>query len=342
MIKIGITLIFVLTFNLYSSKIDSCIGCHGTQFEKMALGKSKVVKNMSKENIIKAIKGYKDGSYGGDMKSLMRGQVSHLSDTDIEAIVSEIKNEKKVLTLKENLHNTDKSKTIVIDNLKYENQLFTKKYNWEEAKNYCSKMSLNNCNWRLPKKSELMKLVTKKINHGKHGQFYIRKEFIDNLKDFAWFWSITEKNKATALIVNFYNGVFNTGEKELKGYVLCVSDNITQVHLDIPKTSIENKRHLVSINGTFYINASEEECHKGIKYIPNLYLALPSKEKNMIITLGPTSLCGEIIPTDYVHSLTNFKKLTFKQKAALATLLMEGYLDTLEYKRHLEQVIKGN
>lgn len=98
MIKIGITLILIFTLNLHSSQIDACLGCHGKQFEKMALGTSKVVKDMSKENILKAIKGYKDGSYGGGMKVLMKGQVSNLSDTDIEAIASEIKNGGKVLT----------------------------------------------------------------------------------------------------------------------------------------------------------------------------------------------------------------------------------------------------
>jgi len=45
---------------------------------------------MSKEDIIKALKGYKDGSYGGAMKGVMKGQVAKLSDKDIEEIAEKI------------------------------------------------------------------------------------------------------------------------------------------------------------------------------------------------------------------------------------------------------------
>ncbi len=81
----------VTTFSLYSANIAGCKSCHGANFEKKALGVSKVVKDMSKEDIIKALKGYKDGSYGGAQKALMKGQVAALSDADIEAIANEIK-----------------------------------------------------------------------------------------------------------------------------------------------------------------------------------------------------------------------------------------------------------
>jgi len=63
-----------------------CAACHGADFEKAALGKSKIVKDLTKAEIEKAIKGYKDGSYGGAMKALMKGQVATLSDDDIKAI----------------------------------------------------------------------------------------------------------------------------------------------------------------------------------------------------------------------------------------------------------------
>ncbi len=68
-----------------------CIGCHGANFEKEAMGKSKVVKDMSKEEIVAALKGYKDGSYGGAMKGLMAGQVASLDGGAIEAMADEIK-----------------------------------------------------------------------------------------------------------------------------------------------------------------------------------------------------------------------------------------------------------
>ena len=76
---------------LYGASTAGCKGCHGANFEKKAMGISKVVKDMSKADILTAFKGYKDGSYGGAMKALMKGQVGSLSDADMEAIASEIK-----------------------------------------------------------------------------------------------------------------------------------------------------------------------------------------------------------------------------------------------------------
>ena len=63
----------------------SCAGCHGAHFEKHALGKSKVVSEMSHADIAHALKGYKHGTYGGPMKGLMKGQVARYSDHDLEA-----------------------------------------------------------------------------------------------------------------------------------------------------------------------------------------------------------------------------------------------------------------
>jgi cytochrome c-type protein NapB len=68
-----------------------CAGCHGADFGEKAMNVSKVVKDMSKEDIVKALKGYKDGSYGGAMKGIMKGQVAKLDDTAIEALAAEIK-----------------------------------------------------------------------------------------------------------------------------------------------------------------------------------------------------------------------------------------------------------
>jgi len=76
---------------LYAVNTAGCTGCHGKSFEKKAMGKSKVVKDLSKEDIVKALKGYKDGSYGGAMKGLMKGQVASLSDADIASIADSIK-----------------------------------------------------------------------------------------------------------------------------------------------------------------------------------------------------------------------------------------------------------
>ena len=74
----------------FAANTAACVGCHGANFEKAALGKSKIVKDMTKENIVAALKGYKDGSYGGAMKGVMKGQVAALSDADIDAIATQI------------------------------------------------------------------------------------------------------------------------------------------------------------------------------------------------------------------------------------------------------------
>jgi len=68
----------------------ACAACHGANFEKKAMNVSKIVKDMSKEDIIKALKGYKDGSYGGNMKGLMKGQIASFDDAKIEAVAGQI------------------------------------------------------------------------------------------------------------------------------------------------------------------------------------------------------------------------------------------------------------
>ncbi len=68
----------------------ACAGCHGANFEKKAMGVSKEVNTMSKADIVAALKGYKDGSYGGSMKALMKGQVAALDDATIEAIANKV------------------------------------------------------------------------------------------------------------------------------------------------------------------------------------------------------------------------------------------------------------
>jgi len=68
-----------------------CAGCHGANFEKSALGKSKIVKDMKAEDIATALKGYKKGTYGGTMKGVMKGQVARYSVAELEAAIPKIK-----------------------------------------------------------------------------------------------------------------------------------------------------------------------------------------------------------------------------------------------------------
>lgn len=70
--------------------LGACKGCHGQNFEKKALGKSKIVKDMSKADVAKALVGYKNGSYGGPMKGVMKGQVARYSDADLKAAADQI------------------------------------------------------------------------------------------------------------------------------------------------------------------------------------------------------------------------------------------------------------
>lgn len=64
-----------------------CAGCHGINGDKAALGKSKIIKDMSETDLMTAMKGYKEGTYGGPMKALMKGQVAKLSESDVDALV---------------------------------------------------------------------------------------------------------------------------------------------------------------------------------------------------------------------------------------------------------------
>lgn len=88
---LGLTLISTIILASDGAALYSkCAGCHGSQGEKKALGKSKLINTMSKTDLVTALNGYKDGSYGGAMKGLMKGQVAKLSAEDIEALASHI------------------------------------------------------------------------------------------------------------------------------------------------------------------------------------------------------------------------------------------------------------
>jgi cytochrome c553 len=68
----------------------TCASCHGQHAEKHALGKSKIIKGWSEAKIESALHGYKDGTYGGSMKGVMKGQASKLSDEDIKMVAKHI------------------------------------------------------------------------------------------------------------------------------------------------------------------------------------------------------------------------------------------------------------
>ena len=70
----------------------ACASCHGQKAEKEALGKSQVIKGWDKQKIVDAINGYKAGTYGREMKNIMKGQVSNKTDVEIDALATFISN----------------------------------------------------------------------------------------------------------------------------------------------------------------------------------------------------------------------------------------------------------
>lgn len=63
-----------------------CASCHGSMGEKHALNKSRIINELSKDEIVTALRGYKAGTYGGAMKALMKGQVAAYDDAQIETV----------------------------------------------------------------------------------------------------------------------------------------------------------------------------------------------------------------------------------------------------------------
>jgi cytochrome c553 len=79
--------------SLFASGADvykACQGCHGAKAEKIALGKSKVLASLSEAEVVSNMKGYKNGTFGGQMKAIMVPQAKKLSDADIEAVAAHI------------------------------------------------------------------------------------------------------------------------------------------------------------------------------------------------------------------------------------------------------------
>lgn len=70
----------------------ACASCHGTHFEKSAMGKSKIVKNLTHAQIETALLGYKHKAGFGHspMKGVMKAQVSRYSDADLKAFAGHI------------------------------------------------------------------------------------------------------------------------------------------------------------------------------------------------------------------------------------------------------------
>lgn len=67
-----------------------CSTCHGQNGEKAALGKSQIIKGWSVDKVMNAFHGYKDGTYGGAMKGIMKTQIANYSEDELKALATHI------------------------------------------------------------------------------------------------------------------------------------------------------------------------------------------------------------------------------------------------------------
>jgi len=85
---IAFIVLFMVTGVAYAAvNTHVCSACHGIHFEKHAMGKSKIVANMSNQDIVKALIGYKKGTlnqYG--MGAIMHGQVAKYSVEELKEV----------------------------------------------------------------------------------------------------------------------------------------------------------------------------------------------------------------------------------------------------------------
>ena len=63
-----------------------CQGCHGADGGKAPSSSAAVIKGLRYEEVLKALEGYKDGSYGGARKKAMENIVKRLSDEQMKSV----------------------------------------------------------------------------------------------------------------------------------------------------------------------------------------------------------------------------------------------------------------
>ncbi len=74
----------------FANPYAKCSACHGANGEKAALGKSKIIKDLTKADFVSALKGYQAGTYGGAQKGLMVGQVKDMTEATMNEIADAI------------------------------------------------------------------------------------------------------------------------------------------------------------------------------------------------------------------------------------------------------------
>jgi len=92
--KILVALLVVTASSLMAANgaalVKRCVGCHGVDFSKAALGKSEIVKGWSTSRIESALIGFKTTTESDEM--VMKTQVSGFSDAQIKSIAKYISN----------------------------------------------------------------------------------------------------------------------------------------------------------------------------------------------------------------------------------------------------------
>jgi hypothetical protein len=150
--------------------------------------------------------------------------------------------EEKVTPKKERLF---ERKIIKKGGLIYQNQPFTNKYTWQEAKEYAKGLELAGFNdWRLPTISELEALGNipfygryddnwnswyedkkeEAIENLKGDRHFINKKMVENMPENSWFWTSEHKDEEEVWNVGFHLGAIKAFYFKDKNFVLCVRD----------------------------------------------------------------------------------------------------------------------
>lgn len=72
-----------------------CVSCHGIKGDNPALGQSAIINQMDEEQIQKALNGYLDESYGGELKTTMKIETQKLTDNEIKEVAKYIQTLRK-------------------------------------------------------------------------------------------------------------------------------------------------------------------------------------------------------------------------------------------------------
>ena len=90
MTKIIVSTISLVSVLIAAVDSESCFVCHGEDWSKKALGKSKVVANMTHDEIAISLIGYKNGTYGRIMKGLMKDKIKDYSIQELKEFAQTI------------------------------------------------------------------------------------------------------------------------------------------------------------------------------------------------------------------------------------------------------------